>query len=85
MSDSAEIFFKSPQPPLTKGRCEKIDLHTFFVIPAEAGIQYFQAFKNFLDPGFHRGDDQKLIFSHLQGARGDELNWEKEFVWIRGL
>jgi hypothetical protein len=28
----------------------------FHVIPAKAGIQYFQALKNFLDPGFHRGD-----------------------------
>jgi hypothetical protein len=40
-------------------------LRPFSVIPAEAGIQYFQAFKKFLDPGFHRGDDQEAIFSHL--------------------
>jgi len=40
-------------------------LFLFSVIPAEAGIQYFQAFKNFLDPGFHRGDDQKAILSQL--------------------
>jgi hypothetical protein len=29
----------------------------FFVIPAEAGIQYFQIFTNSLDSGFHRSDD----------------------------
>jgi len=46
-------------------RCEKIDLGTLFVIPSGAGIQYFQALENFLDPGFHRGDDQRLISSHL--------------------
>ena len=44
-------------PPLKKGSCEKIGLRPFSVIPAEAGIQYFQDVKNFLDPGFHRGDD----------------------------
>ncbi len=38
-------------------RCEKISLVLFPVMPAEAGIQYFRAFKNCLDPGFHRGDD----------------------------
>jgi hypothetical protein len=45
-------------------------LHPFSVIPAEAGIQYFQAFKKFLDPGFHRGDDKEAIFSHLPFAKG---------------
>jgi hypothetical protein len=29
----------------------------FSVIPAKAGIQYFETVANFLDPGFHRGDD----------------------------
>jgi len=29
----------------------------FSVIPAEAGIQYFQGLNNCLDPGFHRGDE----------------------------
>ena len=43
--------------PFEKGSCEKIGLRPFSVIPAEAGIQYFQDVKNFLDPGFHRGDD----------------------------
>jgi hypothetical protein len=43
--------------PLRGGGCEKICLGLFPVIPAKAGIQYFQAFKNRLDPGFHRGDD----------------------------
>jgi len=42
--------------PLEGGRCEKIDLSLFYVIPAKAGIQCFQSFTNFLDPGFHRGD-----------------------------
>jgi len=28
-----------------------------FVIPAKAGIQYFQVLKNNLDSGFHRSDD----------------------------
>jgi hypothetical protein len=42
--------------PLDGGRCEKIDLVLFHVIPAKAGIQCFQILSNFLDPGFHRGD-----------------------------
>jgi hypothetical protein len=42
--------------PLDGGRCEKIDLGLFHVIPAKAGIQFFQGLTNFLDPGFHRGD-----------------------------
>jgi len=29
----------------------------FSVIPAEAGIQYFQMLINTLDSGFHRSDD----------------------------
>ena len=29
----------------------------FFVIPAKAGIQFFQLVKEFLDSGFHRSDD----------------------------
>jgi len=28
----------------------------FSVIPAKAGIQQYDEVKNFLDPGFHRGD-----------------------------
>jgi hypothetical protein len=42
--------------PFDGGRCEKIDLGLFHVIPAKAGIQFFQGLTNFLDPGFHRGD-----------------------------
>jgi len=30
---------------------------SFSVIPAEAGIQYFQRLTTDLDPGFRRGDD----------------------------
>jgi len=29
----------------------------FFVIPAKAGIQFFQLFTEFPDSGFHRSDD----------------------------
>jgi hypothetical protein len=29
----------------------------FFVIPAKAGIQFFQLVTEFLDSGFHRNDD----------------------------
>jgi len=29
----------------------------FFVIPAQAGIQFFQLVTEFLDSGFHRSDD----------------------------
>jgi hypothetical protein len=36
---------------------------SFFVIPAEAGIQYFQALINTLDSGFHRRDD--FLRNHL--------------------
>ncbi len=62
--NSSEI---SLAPLWQRGKCEKIRLDLFPVIPAEAlhrmvyraeaGIQYFQAFMNRLDPGFHRGDD----------------------------
>jgi len=31
--------------------------HYYSVIPAEAGIQFFQIAAERLDPGFHRGDD----------------------------
>jgi hypothetical protein len=46
----------------------------FSVIPAEAGSQYFQALKSFLDPGFHRGDDQKAFFSQLPPPEGEGEN-----------
>jgi hypothetical protein len=45
-----------PSLPHQRGRCEKIELVLFHVIPAKAGIQCFQGFTNLLDPGFHRGD-----------------------------
>jgi hypothetical protein len=48
---------RSVKFPSLAGRCEKIGLHLFPVIPAKAGIHYFQALNNFLDPGFHRGDE----------------------------
>jgi hypothetical protein len=35
-----------PTLPLEGGRCEKIDLVLFHVIPAKAGIQCFQGLKN---------------------------------------
>ena len=54
---------------LEGGGCEKIGLGLFPVIPAEAGIQYFPAFKNCLDPGFYRGDEKKATFSQLRGGR----------------
>jgi len=56
---------------LIKGSREKIDLILLDVIPAKAGIQCFQDFTYFLDPGFHRGDGGKPTFSQLQGGRGD--------------
>jgi hypothetical protein len=63
-----------PSPlPRKRGRCEKIDLGLFHVIPAKAGIQCFQSLANFLDPGFHWGDGVNSIFSHLRGRAG----WEK--------
>jgi hypothetical protein len=37
---------KTPQPPLQAGRCEKIDLVLFGVIPAKAGIQVFHGLTN---------------------------------------
>jgi hypothetical protein len=39
--------FPPPEPsPSEGGRCEKIDLTLFHVIPAKAGIQRFQGFTN---------------------------------------
>jgi len=46
----------------------------FHVIPAKAGIQCFQGGKNALDPGFHRGDEYSVIFSHLPFFKGGKLN-----------
>jgi hypothetical protein len=45
----------------------------FHVIPAKAGIQSFQQVINTLDPGFHRGDEEKAIFSKLQGMGGEDF------------
>jgi hypothetical protein len=62
-----QMFYFSTNDDLVKS-------HNFieFVIPAKAGIQFFQWLSNLLDPGFHRGDGQNSIFSHLQrGARED--------------
>jgi hypothetical protein len=57
-------------PPSEKGRCEKIGLVLFHVIPAKAGIQCFHEVTNTLDPGFHRGDEYSVISSQLQGGLG---------------
>jgi hypothetical protein len=40
-------------PTLVKGRCEKIGLVLFNVIPAKAGIQCLPWVTNNLVPGFH--------------------------------
>ena len=45
---------------------KKISLGLFNVIPAKAGIQRFNEITNILDPGFHRGDEYSVIFSHLR-------------------
>ena len=50
-----------PRPPFDKGKVGKNDLSLFPVIPAKAGIQCFQKLSNFLDPGFHRGDEPNQI------------------------
>jgi hypothetical protein len=45
--NAQELYLlNSPIPPLQKGRCEKIDLVPFHVIPAKAGIQCFQSLGN---------------------------------------
>jgi hypothetical protein len=51
-----KIRRETPSPLRGEG-VQKIGFRPFPVIPAEAGIQYFQTVKDFLDPGFHRGDD----------------------------
>ncbi len=56
--------------PWREGRCEKIGLVLFHVIPAKAGIQWFHGATNTLDPGFHRGDQYSVIFSQPQGIEG---------------
>ncbi len=38
----------------------------FFVIPAKAGIQFFQLVTEFLDSGFHRSDDLSFRASRLR-------------------
>jgi hypothetical protein len=45
--------------------CEKIGRGQPHVIPAKAGIQKFQQVTKPLDPGFHRGDEQDSILSHV--------------------
>jgi hypothetical protein len=47
------------------------------LVPPRAG---FQAFKNLLDPGFHRGDDQKVNFSHLPLLKGGLRGFESYFL-----
>ncbi len=53
-------------------------LAKFPVIPAEAGIQDFQAVNKRLDPGFHRGDDQKAIFLNLPFDKGRVERFRQE-------
>jgi hypothetical protein len=52
-----------------KGRCEKIGLVLFDVIPAKAGIQCSHKAPNTLDPGFHRGG--KYDFFRTSGRDGE--------------
>ena len=54
-----------PEYPLPRGSSEKFSSVLSHVIPAKAGIQGFQKVTKTLDPGFHRGDEYKVIFSHL--------------------
>jgi hypothetical protein len=42
-----------------------------FVIPAEAGIQFFQ---DILDPGFRRGDNPGGFLRDSQGLQGRFMN-----------
>ena len=60
---------------------KRISLALFPVIPAEAGIQQgrfmseTRLYENRpydLDPGFHRGDDKKAIFSQIDFSKGDK-------------
>jgi hypothetical protein len=67
-SRSCFDIFYSPlitKSPLTPGRCERIGLALFHVIPAKAGIQCFRGVTNILDPGFHRGDEYSSILSRI--------------------
>jgi hypothetical protein len=54
------------------------------VLPAKAGIQQIQPVKEILDPGFHRGDDQKLIFSQLPFSKG-EKRWPSGKTFRKAL
>jgi len=59
-------------------------LSPFFVIPAKAGIQFFQLVTEFLDSGFHRSDDflrnhQTLV--HFPAASGTN----RHFPGLSGL
>jgi hypothetical protein len=61
---------------LTLRRCEKIGLHPSSVIPAEAGIQYFQAVNpaaGGTGPRFSPGRRRKAIFSQLLTGYSDNL------------
>ncbi|MEA3359377.1 MAG: hypothetical protein U9R17_08245, partial [Thermodesulfobacteriota bacterium] len=40
-------------------------LRLFSVIPAKAGIQYFQAVADHIDSGFHRSDDFLRVHQYL--------------------
>jgi len=63
------------------GRCEKIELILFHLIPAKAGIQCFQSFNNFLDPGFHPAmSGTKIQFFHTFRVREGgppSPNWQR--------
>jgi hypothetical protein len=62
-------------PLIQRRRCEKISLALFNVIPAKAGVRCFHEVTNILDPGFHRGDEYSVIFSHLR-----RLKWGFERI-----
>ena len=60
-------------PPNPPEGVKKLVCVLFPSFLAEAGIQYFQDVKNFLDPGFHRGDDLKAIFTQLPFPKGERV------------
>jgi hypothetical protein len=68
MSNPKLKILNSKQTRMTKirnlmfGSLVKSRHSRFFVIPAKAGIQFFQIFINSLDTGFHRCDDFLRIY-----------------------
>jgi hypothetical protein len=73
LSKGGEVFEGNPMniarpfPLLKRGRCEEIDLVLFHVIPAKAGIQYFNGLRTYWTPVFTGVTTKNHFFQTFRG------------------